>query len=67
MVMIRLMERNRNLMKRDIGISYNATRKIHYNIMRFKDTLNVDEVEVIDIEDVVHLMENIMSSMDQKS
>jgi len=32
-------------MKKDIGISCIAMKKIHYNIMRFKDTLNVDEAE----------------------
>jgi len=31
------------IMKRDVGIAYIAMRKIHYNVMRFKDTLRVDE------------------------
>ena len=34
-------------MKRDVGIAYIAMRKIHYNVMRFRDTLNVDEAEVL--------------------
>ena len=34
-------------MKRDIGIAYIAMRKIHYNVMRFKETLSVDEAEVL--------------------
>jgi deferrochelatase/peroxidase EfeB len=34
-------------MKRDVGIAYIAMRKIHYNVMRFKETLSVDEAEVL--------------------
>ena len=34
-------------MKRDVvGIAYIAMRKIQYNVMRFKETLSVDEAEV---------------------
>ncbi|MDF2737254.1 MAG: hypothetical protein K0S93_1111 [Nitrososphaeraceae archaeon] len=35
------------IMKRDVGIAYIAMRKIHYNVMRFRDTLSVDEAEVL--------------------
>ena len=35
------------IMKRDVGIAYIAMRKIHYNVMRFRDTLTVDEAEVL--------------------
>jgi hypothetical protein len=35
------------IMKRDVGIAYIVMRKIHYNVMRFKDTLSVDEAEVL--------------------
>ena len=35
-------------MKRDVGIAYIAMRKIHYNIMRFKETLSVEEAVVLD-------------------
>ncbi|MGC1135176.1 MAG: integrase [Nitrososphaeraceae archaeon] len=35
------------IMKRDVGIAYMAMRKIHYNVMRFRDTLVVDEAEVL--------------------
>lgn len=35
------------IMKRDVGIAYMAMRKIHYNVMRFKETLAVDEAEVL--------------------
>jgi hypothetical protein len=35
------------IMKRDIGIAYIAMRKIHYNVMRFRDRLSVDEAEVL--------------------
>lgn len=35
------------IMKRDVGIAYIAMRKIHYNVMRFRDTLNVNEAEVL--------------------
>jgi deferrochelatase/peroxidase EfeB len=34
-------------MKRDVGIAYIAMRKIHHNVMRFRDTLSVDEAEVL--------------------
>jgi hypothetical protein len=34
-------------MKRDVGIPFIALRKIHYNVMRFKETLAVDEAEVL--------------------
>ena len=34
-------------MKRDVDIAYVAMRKIHYNVMRFKETLSVDEVELL--------------------
>jgi hypothetical protein len=32
-------------MKRDVGVAYIAMRKIHYNVLRFRGTLSVDEVE----------------------
>ena len=35
------------IMKRDVGISYIAMRKIHYNVMRFKDTMNSDEADAL--------------------
>ena len=35
------------IMKRDVGIAYIAIRKIHYNVMRFRETLSVDEAEVL--------------------
>jgi intergrase/recombinase len=35
------------IMKRDVRIAYIAMRKIHYNVMRFRDTLSVDEAEVL--------------------
>jgi hypothetical protein len=34
-------------MKRDVGIAYVTMRKIHYNVMRFRDTLSADEAEVL--------------------
>jgi hypothetical protein len=34
-------------MKRDVGIAYVAMRKIHYIVMRCRDTLSVDEAEVL--------------------
>ena len=34
-------------MKRDVGIAYIAMRKILYNVIRFKDTLSIDEEEVL--------------------
>jgi hypothetical protein len=33
-------------MKRDVGIGYTIMRKIHYNVMRFRETMGVDEAEV---------------------
>jgi deferrochelatase/peroxidase EfeB len=35
------------IMKRDVGIAYIVMRKIHFNVMRFRDTLSVDEAEVL--------------------
>ncbi|MGC2383198.1 MAG: hypothetical protein WA631_08850 [Nitrososphaeraceae archaeon] len=35
------------IMKRDVGIAYIAMRKIHYNVIRFRDTVSVDEAEVL--------------------
>jgi len=35
------------IMKRDVGIAYIAMRKIHYNVLRFKDIVSVDEAEVL--------------------
>lgn len=35
------------IMKRDVGIAYIAIWKIHNNVMRFKETLSVDEGEVL--------------------
>jgi intergrase/recombinase len=35
------------IMKRDVGIPYVAMRKIHYNVIRFKEIFNVDEAEVL--------------------
>ena len=35
------------IMKRDVGIGYTIMRKIHYNVMRFRDTLALDEAEVL--------------------
>ena len=35
------------IMKRDVGIAYIAMRKIHYNVMRFKEMLRIDEAEVL--------------------
>ena len=34
-------------MKKEILDAYIAMRKIHYNVMRFRDTLSVDEAEVL--------------------
>jgi len=34
-------------MKRDVGIAYVAMRKIHYNAMRFRNALELDEAEVL--------------------
>ena len=33
--------------KRDVGIAYITMREIHYHVMLFRDTLNVDEAEVL--------------------
>ena len=33
--------------ERDVGIAYIAMRKIHYNVMRFRDTVSLDEAEVL--------------------
>ena len=35
------------IMKRDVGIAYIAMRKIHYNVMRFRDTVSLYEAEVL--------------------
>jgi intergrase/recombinase len=35
------------IMKRDVGIGYTIMRKIHYNVMRFRETMGVDEAEVL--------------------
>jgi hypothetical protein len=35
------------IMKRDVGIAYIAMRKYHYNVMRFRETVSVDEAEVL--------------------
>ena len=35
------------IMKRDFEIAYIARRKIHYNVIRFKEALSVDEAEVL--------------------
>lgn len=35
------------IMKRDVGIAYIAMRKIHYNVMKFRDTVSLDEAEVL--------------------
>ena len=35
------------IMKRDVGIAYIAMRKIHYNVMRFRETVSLDEAEVL--------------------
>ena len=35
------------IMKRDVGVAYIAVRKIHYNVMRFRDTVSLDEAEVL--------------------
>ena len=37
------------IMKRDVGIAYIAMRKIHYNVMQFRDTLDIDEAEVLEV------------------
>jgi intergrase/recombinase len=35
------------IMKRDVGIAYIAMGKIHYNVIRFRETLSVEEAEVL--------------------
>lgn len=35
------------IMKMDVGIPYIAMGKTHFNVMRFKDMLNIDEAEVL--------------------
>jgi hypothetical protein len=35
------------IMKRDVGIAYTIMRKIHYNVMRFRETMGIDEAEVL--------------------
>jgi hypothetical protein len=35
------------IMKRDVGIPHVVMRKIHHNVMRFKEMLNIDEAEVL--------------------
>jgi hypothetical protein len=37
----------KKILKGEVGIAYIAIRKIHYNVMRFKETLSVDEAEVL--------------------
>jgi len=32
------------IMKRDVDIAYIAMRKIHYNVMRFRDTVSLDDI-----------------------
>jgi hypothetical protein len=49
-----------------MGIAYIAMIKIRYIVMRFKDTLSVDEAEVL-LEDLILLVEDIMYYMIQKS
>jgi hypothetical protein len=34
-------------MKRDVGIAYITMKKIHYNVMRFRDIVALDEAEVL--------------------
>ena len=34
-------------MKREIRMAYIEMRQLHYNVMRFKETLSVDEAEVL--------------------
>jgi hypothetical protein len=33
-------------LKREVGIDYMVLRKIHYNVMRFNNTFELDEAEV---------------------
>jgi hypothetical protein len=35
------------ILKREAGIAYVVLRKIHYNVMRFRDTVSLDEAEVL--------------------
>jgi intergrase/recombinase len=35
------------IMKPDVGIAYIAMRKIHYNVIRFRDAVSLDEAEVL--------------------
>jgi len=37
------------IMKQDEDIAYIAMRKIHYNIMRFRDTLSCQSCTILDI------------------
>ena len=53
-------------MKRDVGIAYIAMRQIHYNLMRFRVTLRVDEAEG-QPEELVQLVEDVTYCMIQKS
>jgi hypothetical protein len=34
-------------MKPDVGIAYIAMRKIHYNVIRFRDAVSLGEAEVL--------------------
>ena len=36
-----------SITKRDVEILYVGLRKIHYNVMRFKDTINSDEADAL--------------------
>jgi hypothetical protein len=54
------------IMKRDVGIAYIAMRKIHYNVMRLKETLSIDEAEVL-ARSLALYLEGIMYYMIQKS
>ena len=54
------------IMKRDVGIGYTIMRKIHYNVMRFREIMGVDEVKywlVVTNQSVA----DIMSFMTQRS
>lgn len=35
------------ILKRETGIAYIVLRKIHYNVLRFKNAFEVDEAEVL--------------------
>ena len=54
------------IMKRDVGIGYTIMRKIHYNVMRFRETMGVDEAEVL-AGRYKSLEVDIMSFMTQRS